>query len=117
MLFPKIGHFNFAQIGLYYFAPTVRHLHLTLGITQGYTVSMKTAISLPDPLFQKAEKLARRLGLNRSQLYVRALESFIARYDTKAIAAKLDEIYTEEGSSIDGQLMEMQIYSIRDESW
>jgi metal-responsive CopG/Arc/MetJ family transcriptional regulator len=78
---------------------------------------MKTAISLPDTLFQKAEKLASRLGLNRSQLYARALESFIARYDTKAIAAILDEIYAEEESNIDERLMEMQIYSIGDESW
>ncbi|HEX9737109.1 MAG TPA: ChpI protein, partial [Thermoanaerobaculia bacterium] len=30
---------------------------------------MKTAISLPDPLFEAAEALAARLSMSRSQLY------------------------------------------------
>lgn len=38
---------------------------------------MKTAISLPDPLFKAGEKVAKKLGLSRSQLYARALRQFI----------------------------------------
>ncbi|MEK6716162.1 MAG: ribbon-helix-helix protein, CopG family, partial [candidate division NC10 bacterium] len=34
---------------------------------------MKTAISIPDPLFRECEKLARDLGISRSQLFSRAL--------------------------------------------
>jgi len=34
---------------------------------------MKTAISLPDKLFESADALARRLGLSRSQLVATAL--------------------------------------------
>src|SRR5688572_2300207 len=36
--------------------------------------SMKTAISLPDALFEAAELLAGRLGVSRSRLYANALE-------------------------------------------
>jgi len=38
---------------------------------------MKTAISLPDELFERGEQAARRLGLNRSELYARALDKFL----------------------------------------
>ena len=34
---------------------------------------MKTAISIPDALFQAAEDAAKRLAISRSELYVRAV--------------------------------------------
>jgi hypothetical protein len=38
---------------------------------------MKTAISLPDAVFEAADTLANRMHVSRSQLYVMALEKFI----------------------------------------
>jgi metal-responsive CopG/Arc/MetJ family transcriptional regulator len=38
---------------------------------------VKTAVSIPDPLFQAAERLARRRGVARSQLYAEALERLV----------------------------------------
>jgi metal-responsive CopG/Arc/MetJ family transcriptional regulator len=38
---------------------------------------MKTAISIPDPIFQAADSLANRLGVSRSELYAKAIEAFI----------------------------------------
>lgn len=38
---------------------------------------MKTAVSIPDPLFEAAERLARRRGLRRSQLYAEALQRLV----------------------------------------
>ncbi len=40
---------------------------------------MKTAVSVPDDLFERAERLARRDGYTRSGLYAKALEEFIDR--------------------------------------
>ena len=54
---------------------------------------MKTAISLPDPLFHSAERLAARLGVSRSELYRRALADLIARSDEDAITRRLNEVY------------------------
>ena len=45
-----------------------------------YTIGMKTAISLPDEVFESAEKLAKRLKLSRSELYSRALAEYLARH-------------------------------------
>jgi len=41
---------------------------------------MKTAISIPDPLFDAAEDVADRLGVSRSQLYAKALAEYVAKH-------------------------------------
>jgi predicted transcriptional regulator len=54
---------------------------------------MKTAISIPDAVFQSADALAERLGLTRSALYARALETFIAEQRKGAITKRLNTVY------------------------
>ena len=54
---------------------------------------MKTAISLPDSLFQSAERTAARLGIPRSQLVARALEEFIQHHQTDQVTERLNAIY------------------------
>lgn len=54
---------------------------------------MKTAISLSDTLFQKAEQTAQYMGIPRSQLFVRALEEYIIRHNGEMVTQKLNEIY------------------------
>jgi len=57
---------------------------------------MKTAISIPDDVFEDAERLARRLGHSRSQLYSRALREFVARHEPDHVTAALDEVFAGE---------------------
>ena len=45
-----------------------------------YTPGMKTAISIPDDLFQAAELHAERVRKSRSQLYAEALAEYLARH-------------------------------------
>ncbi len=40
---------------------------------------MKTAVSIPDPVFIEADALAKRMGITRSKLYARALDAFVSR--------------------------------------
>jgi len=47
----------------------------------GHTAVVKTAISLPDAVFERAERLAGKLGLTRSRLYALALEQYLDRGD------------------------------------
>jgi predicted transcriptional regulator len=61
----------------------------------GYTSAMKVAVSLPDDLFVEADKVASRLGLNRSQLYARAIRRFLSSQDADPVTSKLDELATE----------------------
>jgi predicted transcriptional regulator len=41
---------------------------------------MKTAVSLPDPVFRAAEQLAKRTRKSRSQLYADALREYLTRH-------------------------------------
>lgn len=54
---------------------------------------MKIAISLPDTLYEDAEKTAKSMGIPRSQLYAKALEEFINRHKRESITEKYNEIY------------------------
>ena len=53
---------------------------------------MKVAVSLPTELFERADESAARLGLNRSQLYARAIAEFLSSEDPDPITTRLDEL-------------------------
>ena len=57
---------------------------------------MKTAISIPDDIFAKAEELARQLSTSRSELYSRAVREYVARHSADQVTEKLD-LLVEEG--------------------
>lgn len=78
---------------------------------------MKTAISIPDDLFEKAEELAERLEVSRSQLYVRAIAEYTERHSSQRIREKLDEVYGEIESGLDPTLAIMQSISLPAEEW
>lgn len=82
-----------------------------------YTHIMKTAISVPDPIFEAAERLARRLGMSRSQLYATALARFLDTFDEKATTEVLNEVYAETSSAIDATLLQIQLQSLPAEEW
>ena len=78
---------------------------------------MKTAISIPDPVFQSAESLARRMGISRSELFCRAVEGYIEAHKYDRVRETLDAVYAEEPSGIDDALAEMQRASLPKEDW
>jgi len=53
---------------------------------------MKTAVSIPDDLFRRADELASRMGKSRSEVYRDALADYVARCDPAAVTRALDEI-------------------------
>jgi antitoxin MazE6 len=54
---------------------------------------MKTAISMPDKLFEAADRLARRLGISRSELYQRAVERYLQQQSGDVVREALDKVY------------------------
>jgi metal-responsive CopG/Arc/MetJ family transcriptional regulator len=78
---------------------------------------MKTAISLPDSLFSKAEEAAHRLGLTRSKLFSLAIDEFLRRRIEENVTKALDEIYSEENSHLDHTVEDMQARSVPEEQW
>ena len=56
---------------------------------------MKTAVSIPDELFRKADDLAHRLGKSRSEVYREALADYVSRREPGAVTRALDELAEE----------------------
>ena len=78
---------------------------------------MKIAISIPGPLFQAAERLAKRLGMPRSRVYSRALERYVAEAQERNVTALLNEVYAHETSELDSALAALQSVSMPRERW
>lgn len=78
---------------------------------------MKTAISLPDPLFEAIEELAKGLRMSRSELYARALEAFLRSHQKAAITARLNEVYKDQQSELDPVIAAIQSAAIPREEW
>jgi len=65
---------------------------------------MKTAISLPDALFETADAFAEQTGRSRSQLYADALQEYLERHDGDRITARLDALATELDTKVEPAL-------------
>ena len=80
---------------------------------------MKTAISIPDSLFEAAERLAGRLGVSRSRLFQMAVEAFLDDHCDDGVTEALDGLYGPGGrkAEVDAILSTLQGASIAREDW
>ncbi len=56
---------------------------------------VKTAISIDEELFNKAEKLSAKLHVSRSQFFSQAVEYMINKNESLNIIKRLNEIYSD----------------------
>jgi len=87
------------------------------GYNLGYTLSVKTAISLPDDLFRMAEAAARRLRVSRSELYARAIGEFLKQQDEGDITERLNAVYSRRPAKLDSGLHRAQMRSLGKDTW
>jgi metal-responsive CopG/Arc/MetJ family transcriptional regulator len=80
---------------------------------------MKITVSIPDPVFCAAERLARRLGITRSELYQRALRYFLESRSHAVIRETLDTVYADspEESRLDAAVEFAQGQSVPENDW
>ena len=83
---------------------------------------MKVAISLPDPVFADAEKLAKRLHISRSQLYVQALQEYLDKRADNRVTERLDAVYAAQTPALDAARLDAGLDAaqrevIGDEAW
>ncbi len=62
---------------------------------------MKTTVSIPDDVFEEAERLAAELKTSRSQLYSRALQEFVARHAPDCLTEAMNRVVDTAGSEDD----------------
>lgn len=55
--------------------------------------SIKTAISIREPLFKQVEALASELNVSRSKIFVLAVEEFIKKYQNRQLLEEINRAY------------------------
>jgi metal-responsive CopG/Arc/MetJ family transcriptional regulator len=62
---------------------------------------MKTAVSIPDEIFARAERLAKRGGRSRSDLYSAALKEYVERHAPDDVTEAMNRVCDEVGPQAD----------------
>jgi metal-responsive CopG/Arc/MetJ family transcriptional regulator len=78
---------------------------------------MKTAISIPDDIFEEAESVAQSKGMSRSQLYVTALAAYLRAHRSGSITEQLNRVYDQQPGTLDPGLAALQSASLHQEDW
>ena len=80
---------------------------------------MKTAISIPDAMFEAVERLARRMGISRSQLFQQAVQRYLEEQRKAGVTEALDRVYaaSSAASRLDPVLDRLQQASLEREEW
>ena len=58
---------------------------------------MKTAISIPDDVFEQADETAARLGLSRSEFYTQAVRAYLDIRRAGNVTASYDAAFSDDG--------------------
>jgi metal-responsive CopG/Arc/MetJ family transcriptional regulator len=78
---------------------------------------MKTAVSLPDSLFEAADQAARKLGVSRSEFYATAIEAYLKTHLREGVRATLERVYRQQPSELDPGLAAIQAASLPRDEW
>lgn len=70
-------------------------------------------------MFQAVERLARRLGISRSQLFQQAVQQYLRDRRQMGVTEALDEVYAAEpaASQVSPMLSRLQMASLAREEW
>ncbi len=67
-----------------------------------YTRGMKTAVSIPDEVFSRIERLARRARRSRSEVYSAALVEYAARHAPDEVTEAMNRVCGQVDDQCDG---------------
>jgi Arc/MetJ family transcription regulator len=66
-------------------------------VIPGYTVKVKTAISVPDETFEQASRQAAELGISRSEFFARAARRYLDELASRSLTQQVNEALTAAG--------------------
>ncbi len=78
---------------------------------------MKADIFIPNPLYETSQKLAQQFGMSLSDFFLTALTTYIEQYQKGNITEQLNQVYETETSTLDSDMMNLQIASLGRETW
>ena len=78
---------------------------------------MKTAVSIPDDIFERAERLASQERRSRSEVYAAALDEYLARHAQDEVTDVLNRVCDEVGGTDDAFLAAAGRRVLADTEW
>ncbi len=78
---------------------------------------MKTAVSIPDEVFEDAERLAKRLKKSRSEVYSLALSEYVARHGTDRVTESMDKAMDGIGVELDPFVTAASRHRLEETEW
>ena len=90
-------------------------------VIPGYTLCVKTAISVPDETFERASRRAADLGMSRSEFFARAAQRYLDEVDaqslTRQIDDALDRLGTPDDTAVDAVAAGHRVLADTDDEW
>ncbi len=74
-------------------------------------------MSIPDDLYTRADAMAAQLGLNRSQLYARAVEEFLAMHAEDPVTEALNRLGGNEPAGAVGRAAGLALIEAGNWAW
>jgi metal-responsive CopG/Arc/MetJ family transcriptional regulator len=68
---------------------------------RGYTFGLKTAVSIPDEVFDNVERLAQRGRRSRSEVFSAALREYVARHAPDEVTEAMNRVCDAVGTDRD----------------
>jgi metal-responsive CopG/Arc/MetJ family transcriptional regulator len=62
-----------------------------MAVLPGYTEVMKTAISVPDEIFEQATRQAAELGISRSEFFARAARRYLDELASRSLTQQVND--------------------------
>ena len=78
---------------------------------------MKTAISVPNDVFELSERLAKKLKVSRSKIFAMGVKKLGEEYDEEDIIARINAVCEEVDTSLDPFWKEVQSRTLPKDGW
>ena len=78
---------------------------------------MKTAVSIPDDIFARAESLAHRAKRSRSDVYARALSEYVARHAPDSVTEAMNRVLDDVKEPADGSISRAARRTLERSEW
>ena len=78
---------------------------------------MKTAISVPDDVFERAERFAKQTGRSRSELFSSAMAQYLASHDPESVTKAIDRVVAALDQPVDDFTAEAARRTLADAEW
>lgn len=78
---------------------------------------MKTAISVPNDVFELSEKLAEKLKISRSAVFAMGVKKLAEEHDEEELIAQINRVCEKVDTSLDPAVRQYQNRMLRREKW